>query len=228
MELITGIFLGIWDTLTLDDLLDPIGAFIRILDLFGEPLSRLIEFVVVVIEVVVTLILRLMNFPSELLGSVISNTMQAIEDIKRDPVAFLLNMVEALKLGFTGFFDNILTYLLDGLVAWLFRGLGQIGITLPTDFSLGSILDLVFQVLGLTIDHLWEKLGEHIGAERVQLIRDSLDALAGAWAFIQDVQRDGLSAIWRYVADQLGSTSGTRSSTWRWTGSCRRSSSTPR
>ena len=205
VELITGIFTGIWDTLTLDDLLDPIGAFMRILDLFGEPLSRLVEFVVVVIEVVVTLILRLMNFPSELLGSVISNTMQAIEDIKRDPVAFLLNMVEALKLGFTGFFDNILTYLLDGLVAWLFRGLGQIGITLPTDFSLGSILDLVFQVLGLTMDHLWEKLGEHIGVERVQLIRDSLDALAGAWAFIQDVQRDGLSAIWRYVADQLGS-----------------------
>ena len=41
LELITGIFRGIWDTLTLDDLLDPIGAFGRILDLFGEPLSRL-------------------------------------------------------------------------------------------------------------------------------------------------------------------------------------------
>ena len=205
VELVTGIFLGIWDTLTLDDLLDPIGAFGRILDLFGEPLSRLIRFVGVVLEVVITLVLRLMNFPSELLGSVISNTMQAIADIRRDPVGFLLNMVEALKLGFTGFFDNILTYLLDGLVAWLFRGLGQLGITLPSDFSLGSILDLVFQVLGLSIEHLWEKLGEHIGPERVAMIRGALDALSGAWSFVQDVQREGLAAIWRYAADQLGS-----------------------
>jgi Domain of unknown function (DUF4157)/DNA/RNA non-specific endonuclease len=205
LELVTGIFLGIWDTLSLDDLLDPIGAFGRILDLFGEPLSRLIRFVGVVLEVVITLVLRLMNFPSELLGSVISNTMQAIADIRRDPVGFLLNMVEALKLGFTGFFDNILTYLLDGLVAWLFRGLGQLGITLPSDFSLGSILDLVFQVLGLSIEHLWEKLGEQIGPERVAMIRGALDALSGAWSFIQDVQREGLAAIWRYAADQLGS-----------------------
>jgi phage-related protein len=204
LEMITGLFLGIWDTLSLDDLLDPIAAFGRILDLFGEPLSRLIQFIRVVIEVVVTLILRLMNFPTELLASVINNTMQAISDIKRDPVAFFLNMVEALKLGFTGFFDNILRYLLDGLVAWLFRGLGQLGITLPADFSLGSILQLVFQVLGLTIEHLWEKLGEHIGPERVQMIRDALNVLSGAWAFIQDVQREGLSAVWRYVADQLG------------------------
>ena len=27
LEMITGLFRGIWDTLTLDDLLDPIGAF---------------------------------------------------------------------------------------------------------------------------------------------------------------------------------------------------------
>ena len=136
-ELITGIFLGIWDTLTLDDLLDPIGAFGRVLALFGEPLlaARRVR--------------RRRHrgrrdadpaadeLPVELLGSIISNTMQAIADIKRDPVGFLLNMLEALKAGFTGFFDNIVTYLLDGLVAWLFRGLGQLGITIPTDFSLG-------------------------------------------------------------------------------------------
>ena len=149
-ELIVGTFRGIWDTFTLDDLLKPISAFVRVLDLFGEPLSRLIQFVGVVIEVVVTLVLRLMNFPSELLASVISNTKAAITDIQRDPVAFLLNMREALKAGFIGFFDNIAKYLLDGLVAWLFRGLGQLGITLPTDFSLGSILGLIFQVLGLS------------------------------------------------------------------------------
>ena len=63
------LFLGIWDTLTLDDLLDPIGAFVRVLAALRRAARRgSIEFVGVVIEVVVTLVLRLMNFPSELLG----------------------------------------------------------------------------------------------------------------------------------------------------------------
>ena len=204
-ELVVGTFRGIWDTFTLDDLLDPISAFVRVLDLFGEPLLRLVQFVGVVIEVVVTLVLRLMNFPSELLASVIANTKAAITDIQRDPVGFLLNMMEALKAGFLGFFENIGKYLLDGLVAWLFRGLGQLGITLPTDYSLGSILDLIFQVLGLSIEHLWEKLAEHehIGPERVAMIRDAIDTLTGVWTFVQDVQREGLSAVWSLIQDQL-------------------------
>jgi hypothetical protein len=203
LELITGIFLGIWDTLTLDDLLDPIGAFGRILDLFGEPLSRLIEFIGVVIEVVITLVLKLMNFPSDLVGSIIANALQAIEDIKRDPVAFVKNMLAALKLGFTGFLDNILTYLTQGLTAWLFRGLGQLGITIPSDLSLGSILNLVLQVLGVTVEALWTKLGAHLGPERVAMIRGAVDQLSGAWAFIKDVQEGGIGAVWRYLTDQL-------------------------
>nr|MDQ3822723.1 DUF4157 domain-containing protein [Actinomycetota bacterium] len=202
-DMVTGLFLGIWDTLTLDDLLDPIGAFEEILALFGEPLSRLVEFVGVVIEVVITLVLRLMNFPSDLLGSIISNTVQAIEDIKRDPVAFIKNMLAAVKLGFTGFFDNIATYLIRGLQAWLFRGLGQLGITIPSEITVQSIVTLVLQVLGLSIDALWTKLGQHIGQERVAMIRGAIDRLAGAWEFIKDVQENGISAVWRYVREQL-------------------------
>src|SRR5688572_981508 len=144
-----------------------------------------------------------MNFPSDLLASIVANVAAAISDISRDPVRFLLNLLEALKLGFTGFFDHILTYLVQGLAAWLFRGLGQIGITIPSDLSFQSILTLVLQVLGLTIEHLWEKLGEHIGPERVAMIRGAIDRLGEAWAFIQDVQERGLIAIWEYIASQL-------------------------
>lgn len=203
LEMITGLFLGIWDTLSLDDLLDPIGAFQRILALFGEPLGRLIEFIGVVLEVVITLVLRLMNFPTDLLSSIITNALQAIEDIKRDPVGFIKNMLEAVKLGFLGFFDNILTYLMQGLAAWLFRGLGQLGITIPTDLSLMSILTLVLQVLGITAESLWTKLGEHIGPERVAMIRRTINQLTGAWEFIKDVQENGISAVWRFVSGQL-------------------------
>jgi hypothetical protein len=202
-ELITGTFLGIWNSLSLEDLLAPIPAFERILARFSDPLNRIIEFATEVVKVVIELILKLMNFPSDLIGSIISNAMTAIEDIKRDPVAFLLNMLQALKSGFMGFFDNILPYLLDGLTSWLFRGLGQIGITRPADLSLESVLGLALQVLGITADSLWQKVGEHIGPERMQQMRNGVDRLSGAWQFIKDVQEGGAAAIWRYVTDQL-------------------------
>lgn len=203
LDMVIATFRGVWDTLSLDDLLQPIAAFQRVVAQFGQPLARIIEFVGVVLQVVVELILRLMNFPTELLQHVITSAMQAIADIRRDPVAFLRNMMQALKLGFTNFFDHIGGYLLDGLVAWLFRGLGQIGIRLPTDFSLKSIIGLVLDVLGLSIEHLWTKLGEHIGQDKVQLIRRAIDTIGGAWQFVADVQREGLPAIWRYVSSQL-------------------------
>ena len=204
-ELVIATFLGVWDLVTLENLLDPLGTFRTVVDLFGDPIRRIVAFVAVVIEVVITLVLRLMNFPVELIGSIITNTVAAITDIQRDPVGFLLNMIEAIKAGFVGFFSNIATHLLQGLVDWLFRGLGQLGITIPSEWSLAAALDLVLQVLGLSMDFLWRKLGEHIGEERVALIRENLDRLAGAWAFISDVQQRGLAAIWDYVSDQLSS-----------------------
>ena len=53
------------------------------------------------IQEVFKLILEMMNFPSDLLGSIISNVMQAFEAIRNDPVGFLLNMLAAVKLGFS-------------------------------------------------------------------------------------------------------------------------------
>jgi Domain of unknown function (DUF4157) len=202
-ELITTTFLGLWDTLSLEDLLAPLDAFQRVVSLFGEPIARIVEFVSVVVQVVIELILRLMNFPSDLLAHIVTQTAQAIDDIQRDPVGFLLRMVEALKAGFQGFLDNSIDYLMQGLVAWLFRGLAQLGITIPTEISFASILGLVLDVLGLTIDFVWRKLGEHIGEDRVAAIRENLDKLGGAWAFVQDVQERGIVAIWEYVVDRL-------------------------
>ena len=66
-----------------------------------------------------------------------------------------------------------------------------------------SILTLVLQVLGITVEALWTKLGQHIGPDRVAMIRSTIDRLEGAWAFIKDVQENGIAAVWRYVTDQL-------------------------
>ena len=202
-ELITTTFLGLWNTLSLDDLLAPLDAFQQVVALFGEPIARIVEFVSVVVQVVIELILRLMNFPSDLLAHILSQTVQAITDIQADPVGFLMRMVEALKAGFQGFLDNSLDYLMQGLVAWLFRGLAQLGITIPTEISFGSILGLVLEVLGLTTDFMWRKLEEHTSKDQVEAIRKGMATLGGAWAFLQDVSDRGIVAIWEYVVDRL-------------------------
>jgi len=204
LDLIKNTFLAIWQSLTLEDLLNPIGAFVRVLEKFGEPLGRIVAFAGEVLKVVVTLILKLMNFPSELLGSILANAMAAIEDIKRDPVAFFMNMLGALKAGFLGFFDKALDYLLSGLADWLFRGLGALGIQKPPDLSFKSILQLVLQVLDVTTDKLWAKLGKHIGEDTVAKLRSGLAVAGQAFDFIKDVEENGVGAIWKHIESQLG------------------------
>lgn len=202
-EMITSTFRGVWDTLQLQDLLDPIGAFTRVTATFGEPLGRIVEFAGVVVEVVVGLVLKLMNFPTDLLARIITNVSRAIKDIKRDPVAFLLHMLEALKTGFMRFFDHIGTYLVQGLVKWLFRGLGRLGVTIPSEITLKSMLGLVFEVLGVGVETLWQKLGKHIGPERVAALRGAAHTLTGVWSFIADVQARGAPAVADFLAGQL-------------------------
>jgi hypothetical protein len=204
VELITSTFRGIWDSLSLEDLAAPLAAFERVMAKFRDPLNRIVEFVTEVVKVVIELILKLMNFPSDLLGSIIDNATRAIDDIEKDPVAFLMNMLEALKRGFLGFFDGIVGFLVEGLGGWLFRGLGAMGITRPPDLSLKSILNLVLQVLGISVDMLWQRLAMHMPPERVAQMRGAVDTLSGAWAFLKEVQQDGVAAVWRHIESMLG------------------------
>ena len=202
-EFIVGLFTGIWNSLSIEDLIDPIGAFTRIRAQFGEPISRLFTFIRVVVEEVFKLILALMNFPSDLIGSIISNAMQAFENIRNDPVGFLLNMLAAVKEGFSNFFDNILPHLLGGLADWLFRGLREAGIEPPDLTSMESILDFALEVMGISMERIWNKLGERFGQERVDRIRGAVDRLVGIWNFVHDVQERGVAAIWEYIEEKI-------------------------
>lgn len=202
-EFIVGLFSEIWDAVSINDLIDPIGAFQRIVDRFGEPIARLFAFIRIVVEEIIKLILELMNFPTDIITRIISNAMQAFEDIKRDPVGFLKNMLAAVKLGFGNFFGNILQHLLSGVTDWLFSQLRKAGIEPPADLSLGSVLDLVLQILGVSMERIWEKLAERIGQDNVDRIRGAIDRLVGIWNFVRDVQERGVAAIWAYIQEQI-------------------------
>jgi hypothetical protein len=204
-EYITGLFLEVWNSFSLRDLAAPFEAFARIVRLFIPPVSRLVAFVWEVIKKIIEVLLIIMNFPFNLINNIITKALQAIEDIKRDPIGFLKNILKAIKQGFIQFFDNILKHLLSGLVGWLTSELKDAGAPELKDLSLRGIISWVLEVLGITMEKIWEKLAKHpkIGPERVAKIRNMINTLTGIWEFIKDVQERGIAAIWEKIQEQL-------------------------
>jgi hypothetical protein len=202
---IVNLFISLWNSFSIYDLADPIAAFQRIIDRFGEPIARLIAFVVEIVRIVIEVILQVMNFPTDLIANIITRAMQAFQMIKRDPVGFLKNLLRAIKQGFMQFFDNILTHLMTGLTGWLMSELRDANVPAPADFSLRGIISWVLQVLGISMEAVWTKLSEHprIGPQRVARIRGLISTLEGIWTFIRDVQERGVAAIWDRIQQQL-------------------------
>jgi hypothetical protein len=202
-DFVVGLFTGIWERLSIESLTEPIGTFAMIVEQFGEPVTRLFAFVNVVLRELFAVLLAAMDFPTDIVGSIISNVISAIEDIRQDPIGFLTNMLQAIRVGFQNFFGNILSHLAGGLADWLFRGLRDAGLEPPADLSLESVLGFVMEVLGISTERLWEMLGERIGEENVERIRGAIDRLTGIWEFVADVRERGITAIWEHIASQI-------------------------
>jgi len=204
---VLGLFTSLWESLDWNDFLNPPAVFRRIVATFGDPVIRLIRFVVTIVKIAVEILLIAMNFPFETVNNIIQRSLEAFDNIKRDPLGFLKNILKGIKQGFVQFFDNILNHLLNGLANWLFGSLGELGIQIPPDLSFKSILNLVLQILGISVDlimeRVWLKLTEQIGPEKVAKIRGAIDKLTGIWAFVKDVIDRGPIAIWEYVQEKL-------------------------
>jgi len=180
-EAIVQLFIDLWNSFTINDLVNPIAAFQRIIDRFGEPIGRLIAFVIEIVKIVIEAILIVMNFPFDLINNIIAKAMQAFQMIKRDPVGFLKNLLRAIKQGFIQFFDNIIQHLLTGLVGWLTSELKDAGVPAFTDVSLRGIISWVLEVLGISMEKIWQKLAAHprIGPQKVAKIRSMINTLEG-------------------------------------------------
>ncbi|GAB3422920.1 eCIS core domain-containing protein [Niabella aquatica] len=202
---IVQLFTSLWNSFSLNDLVHPVEAFQRIIDRFGEPIGRLIAFVAEIVKIVVRVILEIMNFPFDLIGNIIARAMAAFESIKRDPIGFLKNLLRAIKQGFIQFFGNIAQHLLQGLTGWLMSELRDAGVPELTDFTLRGVIGWVLDVLGISMEKIWEKLAAHprIGPQRVARIRSMINTLEGIWTFIKDVQERGMAAIWERIQEQL-------------------------
>lgn len=204
-ESIVQLFIDLWNSFTFSDFLHPIETFKRIIATFGEPIGRLIAFVIEIVKIVVEVILIIMNFPFDLINKIIANAMKSFHLIKADPIGFLKNLLRAIKEGFIQFFDNILQHLIQGLVGWLTMELKDAGVPELKDLSLKGVIGWVLEVLGISMEKIWQKLEKHprIGPAKVAKIRSAINTLEGIWTFIKDVQERGMAAIWDKIQEQL-------------------------
>ncbi|MCP9234650.1 DNA/RNA non-specific endonuclease [Lewinella sp. JB7] len=102
---------------------------------------------------------------------------EVASDIADDPINFANNLLSAVGLGFSNFFDNFFGHLMTGFINWLFSAMGTVGVQLPPDTSLKSIITFFLQLMGLTWPNIRIILVRHIGEQNVELIEKAYELL---------------------------------------------------
>jgi hypothetical protein len=147
-------------------------------------------------DATVGLIKKILAFKDMLLN-VLARAAEAIGSIIAHPIAFLGNLVDAGKLGFTNFVDRIGEHLKQGFLEWLFGAVAETGIQLPKNFDLAGILSLVLQVLGLTYANIRSRAVKILGEKVVK-------ALETAAEIFKILITKGPAGLWDYIKEKLG------------------------
>jgi len=132
----------------------------------------------------------------DLMLRVFAKTLDRLDEVLMDPMKFLKNLGAAIWQGLQKFLDNIAKHLFNGLLGWLLGPLDKLGITGIKDLSLGSILDLVLQILGITEGKIRSKLEKAVGPT-------ALDILERAWKLLKALWDGGPAALWEEIKSQL-------------------------
>jgi uncharacterized protein YdcH (DUF465 family) len=154
------------------------GAFHKLAKAIGEIIKIILEF-------------------KDKLMSLLRKAADAIELILDDPIGFLGNLIDAIKLGVNQFVDNIWEHLKKGFMEWLFGSLASAGIEIPTDLSLVSIFKLVMSVAGLTIPRLRAKAVKLLGPTAVAVIEKVVE-------YVDVLIKGGPAKLWEQVKDDIG------------------------
>ena len=165
------------------------GLIGRIADAIGDFLDD-------PIRAIINGLLSLVGIAPSAFWALVNKVQQVIADIADDPRRFINNLVSAVGQGFQSFFDNILKHLLAGFIDWLFGGLPSVGVEIPTEFSLKSVITFFLQLMGITWPRIRQILVRHIGEKNVALIEK-------AWSIISTLIDQGPQGIFEWIKQML-------------------------
>ncbi len=164
--------------------------------LIGKIADAISDFVEDPVKFIIDGLLELVGISPPAFWAVVKKIGEAIERIADDPLSFAENLLKAIGDGFQRFFDNIAGHLLDGLLEWLFSGLGSVGVEIPSDFSLKSVITFFLQLMGISWARIRKLLAKHIGEENVALIEK-------AFEIVSTLIEMGPEGIFEMIKEQL-------------------------
>jgi len=148
-----------------------------------------------VYDATVGLVKKIIAFKNMLLG-LLGKAVSIIGDIIAHPIRFLGNLVSGVMLGLKNFMSKIGTYLLKGIMDWLFGALSGAGLKLPDKFDLPGIISIVLQVLGLTYANFRARAVAIVGEPVVATLEKTAEVF-------QIILKEGISGLWRFIQEQL-------------------------
>jgi hypothetical protein len=141
-------------------------------------------------------LLQLVGIPPAAFWALIAKIEKVIDDIANDPMTFANNLMAAIAEGFQRFFDNIKEHLLQGFLDWLLSGLGPLGVKVPKDTSLKSIITFFLELMGITWVRIRKLLVKHIGEKNVALLEK-------AFAIVSALIEMGPEGIFEFLKEKL-------------------------
>lgn len=138
--------------------------------LVGRIVSAVNRFLEDPVKFIIEGLLDLLGISPAAFWAVVAKIRKFVKEIADDPLGFADNLLKGLGQGFSQFFDNILTHLLKGFISWLTGGLSDVGVQLPKDLSLKSIMTFFLQLMGITWPRIRKILAKHVGEKNVALL----------------------------------------------------------
>ncbi len=164
--------------------------------LIGRIADAINDFLDDPVRAIINGLLSLVGIEPSRFWALLARIEQVVADIADDPLGFAENLLAAIGAGFQRFFDNFLVHLFQGFIDWLFSGLGAVGVQIPQDLSLASIVTFFLELMGITWARIRRLLAKHIGEENVALLEQ-------AYELISDLIEMGPQGIYAMLEDQL-------------------------
>ncbi|MBD2358718.1 DUF4157 domain-containing protein [Tolypothrix sp. FACHB-123] len=155
-------------------------------------IQKAIDFIVGVIKTIIEL--------AKMLLEVLARVASVIGGILKDPIGFLSNLFNALKLGFNNFVKNIGKYLMQGLLSWLTGALAGANIQMPTSLDSQGIFSLVIQVLGVGYDAIRAKAVKRMGKDG----ESKVSHLEKSFEMFRILATQGVAGVWQVIKERLG------------------------
>lgn len=164
--------------------------------ILGRMADALAEFLEDPARAILNGLLSLVGIEPASFWALLARIDQVVNDIADDPLGFAGKLLQAVGDGFQLFFDNFVAHFFDGLVNWLFSGLGQMGIQVPRELSLEAIVTFFLELMGITWERIRALLARHIGEENVALLEQ-------AFELISDLIALGPRGVFELLKEQL-------------------------